>query len=62
MTIYAVIEECIGKARALGWSLEQQNELAVRVVRKLRPEWSDSQVGYSIGMVRALASTRAVGH
>jgi hypothetical protein len=62
MTIDAVIEEFIGKARALGWSLEKQNELAVQVVRTMRPEWSDSQVNYSIDMVRAVASTQAADH
>lgn len=60
MTISAVLEQCIGTARALGWSLQQQNELAARVVRKMRPQWSESQITYSIVRARAVASNRIV--
>ena len=61
MTINSIIEQCLQRAREFGWDHEKQNELATKVVRKLRPEWSDSQIDDSINWVRGYAPRENAG-
>jgi hypothetical protein len=51
MTINSIIEQFFEDARAAGLSLDKQNAMAAEVIRRLRPEWSDSQIADSINRV-----------
>ena len=55
MTINSIIEQCFEDARAAGLSLDKQNAMAAEVIRRLRPEWSDSQIADTINWVRGYA-------
>ncbi len=48
MTVTAVIRLCLERSQAEGWDPRRQRELAFRVVGRLRPEWSDSQISDAI--------------
>ena len=51
MNINPVIELCLQRAREAGLPDPKQNDVAAEVLRKLRPEWSDSQIADSINRV-----------
>jgi hypothetical protein len=53
MTINSIIEQFFEDARAAGLSLDKQNAMAAEVIRRLRPEWSGSQIADSINRVIA---------
>jgi len=48
MTINAIIRLCLERGQADGWDPQRQRELALRVVRRLRPQWSESQIGDAV--------------
>jgi hypothetical protein len=48
MTINAVIRLCLARGQADGWDPQRQRELALRVLRRLRPQWSESQIGDAV--------------
>lgn len=48
MTINAVIRLCLERGRADGWDSRRQRELALQVVGRLRPQWSDSQISDAV--------------
>jgi hypothetical protein len=56
MTINSIIEQCFEDARAAGLSLDKQNAMAAEVLRRRRPEWSDSQINDAINRMRGYAS------
>ena len=56
MTINSIIEQCFEHARAAGLSLDKQNAMAAEVIRRMRPEWSDSQIDDAINRLRGIAS------
>jgi len=56
MTINSIIDRCFEDARAAGLSLDKQNAMAAEVIRRMRPEWSDSQIDDAINRLRGIAS------
>jgi hypothetical protein len=60
MTINSIIEQFFEDARAAGLSLDKQNAMAAEVIRRLRPEWSGSQIADTINRVFA-RSPRSLG-
>ena len=54
MTINSIIEQFLEDARAAGLSLDKQNAMAAEVIRRLRPEWSGSQIADSINRINGL--------
>jgi hypothetical protein len=44
-------------AHARGWDHLGQDELAVRAVRQVRPDWSDIQALSTVDWVRSLAAS-----
>lgn len=48
MTINTVIRLCLERGQADGWGSRKQRELASQVVRRLRPQWSDSQISDAV--------------
>lgn len=54
MTIDFVIEQCWESAHTRGWNPEKQTQFTADVMRRLRPEWSDSQIYDTIDRVRGL--------
>lgn len=48
MTVPSVIRLCLERGQAQGLDLPRQQDLALEVVRRLRPQWSDSQIRDSI--------------
>ena len=55
MTSQEIILKCLEQARIAGLSVHKQNQVATEVMRKLRPEWSDSQILDSINRTRNAA-------
>ncbi len=55
MTINSIIEKCFKDARAAGLSLDTQNAMATQVLRRMRPEWADSQINDTINWVSGYA-------
>ena len=55
MTINSIIEQCFEHARAAGLSLDKQNAMVAQVLRRRRPEWSDSQINDAINRMRGYA-------
>ncbi len=60
MKINSIIEQFFEDARAAGLSLDKQNAMAAEVIRRLRPEWSDSQIADTINWLRGIASTELI--
>ena len=56
MTINSIIDRCFEDARAAGVSLDKQNAMAAEVIRRMRPEWSNSQIDDAINGLRGIAS------
>ncbi len=56
MTINSIIDRCFEDARAAGLSLDKQDAMAAEVIRRMRPEWSDSQIDDAINRLRGIAS------
>ncbi len=57
MTINSIIiDQCFEDARAAGVSSDKQNAMAAEVIRRMRPEWSDSQIDDAINRLRGIAS------
>ena len=56
MTINSIIDRCFEDARAAGLSLDKQNAMVAQVLRRRRPEWSDSQINDAINRMRGYAS------
>jgi len=48
ITIDAVIRLCLEQGRADDWDPHRQRALAREVLRRLRPEWSDSQISDAV--------------
>jgi len=55
MPINSIIELCLQRATEAGLSAEKQDDVAARVLREIRPEWSDSQIDDTISRVRSSA-------
>ena len=56
MMINSIIEQCFKDARAAGLSPDTQNAMATQVLRRRRPEWSDSQINDALNWMRGIAS------
>ncbi len=57
MTINSIIvDQCFEDARAAGVSLDKQDAMAAEMIRRMRPEWSDSQIDDAINGLRGIAS------
>ncbi len=57
MTINSIIiDQCFEDARAAGVSLDKQNAMAAEMIRRMRLEWSDSQIDDAINRMRGYAS------
>ena len=57
MTINSIIiDQCFEDARAAGVSLDKQDAMAAEMIRRMRPEWSDSQIDDAINSLRGIAS------
>ena len=52
MSINAIIALCLRRAQESGLSPQKQHDVAAQVLREVRPEWSDSQIDYTIDRVR----------
>ena len=55
MEINSIIGQCLEFACSSGLPRHKQHDVAVKVIRKLRPEWSDSQIFDAINRVRTTA-------
>jgi len=55
MSINSIIELCLKRAREAGLSQQRQSTVAAKVLREVRPEWSDSQIEDTISRVRESA-------
>lgn len=60
--IESVICQALDHACVCGWDSPKQTELAVRVVRRLRPNWSDLEARCAVEWTRrhAVGELRAV--
>ncbi len=57
MTINSIfIDQCFEDARAAGVSLDKQDAMAAEMIRRMRPEWSNSQIDDAINRMRGYAS------
>lgn len=55
MTVEVVIQKSLEYAHAHGWDLSAQDELAAKVVREVRPDWSEIQALSAVDWVRSLS-------
>ena len=55
MTVEVVIQQSLEYAHVRGWDLSAQDELAAKVVQKVRPDWSEIQALSAVDWVRSLA-------
>ena len=55
MSIEAVISQTLDYAVIEGWDAGKQAELAARVVRRMRPDWSDLEARSAVDWVRSRA-------
>ena len=53
MSIEAVISQTLDYACVSGWDSSRQVELAARVVRRVRPDWSDVEARSAVDWVRS---------
>jgi len=53
MSIEAVICQSLDYACTSGWDSRKQTELAVRVVQRVRPDWSDLEAVSAVDWVRS---------
>ena len=51
MSIEAVICQCLDYACSSGWDSAKQKELAVRVLQRMQPDWSDLEALSAIDRV-----------
>ena len=59
MAIEIVIQRSLEYALACEWDRQRQDELAVRTVRKVRPDWSEIQALSAVDWVRSLSPCAA---
>ena len=55
MSIEAVISQTLDYACISGWDAGKQVELAARVVRRVRPDWSELEARSAVDWVRSRA-------
>lgn len=55
MSLESVIYQSLDYACTSGWDAGRQRELAVRVVQRLRPNWSDLEAQSAVDWVRSNA-------
>jgi hypothetical protein len=55
MSLESVIYQSLDYASTSGWDAGRQRELAVRVVQRLRPNWSDLEAQSAVDWVRSSA-------
>jgi hypothetical protein len=56
MSIESVICQSLDFACTSGWDSHKQTELAVRVVQRVRPDWSDLEALSAVDWVRSSSS------
>lgn len=56
MSIETVICQSLDYACTSGWDSRKQTELAVRVVQRVRPDWSDLEARSAVDWVRSRAA------
>jgi hypothetical protein len=54
-----MIQRALEYARDCGWGARGQEELALRVLQNVRPEWSEAQALSAVDWVRSLALASA---
>ena len=61
MAVEDVIQRALNYAHACGWDHRLQDEVAVRALRNIRPDWSETQALSAIDWVRSLSSGGIAG-
>lgn len=59
MAVEVMIQRALEYARDCGWGARGQEELALRVLQNVRPEWSEAQALSAVDWVRSLAPASA---
>jgi hypothetical protein len=59
MAVEVVIQHALDYAQACGWDHCGQDELALRALQNVRPEWSEMQALSAVDWVRSLAPIAA---
>ncbi len=55
MAVEVVIQRALDYAHACGWDHRGQDELALRALQNVRPEWSEIEALSAVDRVRSLA-------
>ncbi len=55
MAVEVMIRRALDYARDCGWDRRGQEEVALRVLRNVRPEWSEAEALSAVDWVRSLA-------
>jgi len=55
MAVEVVIQRSLDFAQACGWDHRLQDEVAVRTLRYVRPDWSEIQALSAVDWVRSLS-------
>ena len=55
MAVETVIQRALDYAHACGWDRRGQDEVALRALQNVRPEWSEIEALSAVDWVRSLA-------
>lgn len=59
MAVEVMIQRALEYAQDCGWGNRRQEELALRVLRNVRPEWSEAEALSAVDWVRSQAPVPA---
>ena len=55
MAVEVMIRRALDYARDCGWGVGQQDEVALRLLQNVRPEWSEAEALSAVDWVRSQA-------